>query len=45
MGVRIGAVNFVMGKRLQFTVNFPSAPGVNYQFRGIQVGFGPSPPR
>jgi hypothetical protein len=42
---RIGGVNFIMGKRIQFQVNFPSAPGVNYQFRQIQIGFGPSPPR
>jgi hypothetical protein len=42
---RIAAVNFVMGKRIQFQVNFPSAPGFNYQFRQVQLGFGPSPPR
>ena len=42
---RIGGVNFVMGKRIQFQVNFPSAPGTTYQLRQIQVGFGPSPPR
>lgn len=42
---RIGGVNFVMGRRLQFTVNFPSAAGAAYQFRSIQLGFGPTPPR
>jgi len=42
---RIGAVNFVMGRRLQFVTNFPSGTGVNYQLRAIQIGFGPSPPR
>jgi len=42
---RIGGVNFVMGRRLQFTVNFPSGTGVNYALRSIQLGFGPSPPR
>lgn len=42
---RIGGVNFVMGKRIQFQINFPSAPGTQYQFRQIQIGFGPSPPR
>lgn len=42
---RIGGVNFVMGRRIQFQINFPSAPGVNYVFRSIQIGFGPSPPR
>lgn len=42
---RVGAVNFVMGRRLQFQVNFPSAPGVTYQFRQVQIGFAPSPPR
>jgi hypothetical protein len=42
---KIGGVNFVMGRRLRFQVNFPSAAGVNYQLRGIQMGFdanGPS---
>ena len=42
---RVGAVNFVMGRRIQFQVNFPATAGVNYQFRQIQLGFGPSPPR
>ena len=42
---RIGGVNFVMGRRLQFIVNFPSGTGTAYQFRGVQLGFGPSPPR
>lgn len=42
---RIGGVNFVMGKRIQFVVNFPSTPGVTYQLRQIQLGFAPSPPR
>lgn len=41
---RIGAVNFVMGRRLKFVVNFPPAPGVNYQFRAVQLGFGVNPP-
>jgi hypothetical protein len=42
---RIGSVNFVMGRRIQFQVNFPTGPGVTYQFRQIQIGFAPSPPR
>jgi len=42
---RIGGVNFVMGRRIQFVVNFPSGTGVNYALRTIQIGFGPSPPR
>jgi hypothetical protein len=42
---RIGGVNFVMGRRIQFQVNFPSGIGVNYALRSIQIGFGASPPR
>lgn len=42
---RIGSVNFIMGRRLQFRVNFPSTPGTIFQFRQIQLGFAPSPPR
>jgi hypothetical protein len=42
---RIGSVNFVMGRRIQFQINFPTAPGVVFQFRQIQIGFAPSPPR
>lgn len=42
---RVGGVNFVMGRRLQFQINFPSTAGVNFQFRQIQIGFSPSPPR
>jgi hypothetical protein len=42
---RIGGVNFVMGRRIQFQVNFPSGIGVNYALRSIQLGFGASPPR
>lgn len=42
---KIGGVNFVMGRRLRFTVNFPSGTGVNYQFRSVQLAFGPTPPR
>lgn len=42
---RVGGVNFVMGRRLLFTVNFPSGVGVPYQIRSIQIGFGASPPR
>jgi hypothetical protein len=42
---RIGSVNFVMGRRIQFQVNFPATPGVVYQFRQVQIGFAPSPPR
>lgn len=42
---KVGAVNFVMGRRIQFVVNFPSGTGVNYALRSIQIGFGPSPPR
>jgi hypothetical protein len=41
---RVGAVNFVMGRRLKFIVNFPSGTGVNYQFRAVQLGFGVNPP-
>lgn len=41
---RIGGVNFVMGRRIKFQVNFPSAPGVVYQLRAIQMGFGANPP-
>lgn len=42
---RVGAVNFVMGRRIQFQINFPTRPGVTFQFRQIQIGFAPSPPR
>lgn len=42
---RIGGVNFVMGRRIEFVVNFPSGTGVNYALRTIQIGFGASPPR
>lgn len=42
---RIGGVNFVMGRRIQFVVNFPSGTGVNFALRTIQIGFGASPPR
>lgn len=42
---RVGGVNFVMGRRLMFQVNFPSGIGTNYQFRSAQLGFGPTPPR
>jgi hypothetical protein len=42
---KVGGVNFVMGRRLQFSVNFPTTAGADYQFRQIQVGFGPTPPR
>lgn len=42
---KVGGVNYVAGRRLQFTCNFPSAPGVDYQLRSIQLGFGVSPPR
>lgn len=42
---RVGGVNFVMGRRLQFQINFPSVVGATFQFRQIQIGFAPSPPR
>ena len=42
---RIGGVNFVMGRRLRFQVNFPPDVGINFQFRAVQLGFGPTPPR
>jgi hypothetical protein len=42
---KIGAVNFVMGRRFQFQINFPATAGGTYQFQQIQFGFGPSPPR
>lgn len=41
---RIGGVNFVMGRRLKFQVNFPSGTGTAYQFRSVQLGFGVNPP-
>lgn len=41
---RIGGVNFVAGRRLQFQVNFPAGIGTNYQLRQIQLGFGVEPP-
>jgi hypothetical protein len=41
---KIGGVNFVMGRRLKFTVNFPAGIGVNYQLRGIMIGFSANPP-
>jgi hypothetical protein len=41
---RVGSVNFVMGRRLKFLVNFPSGTGQTYQLRGIQLGFGVQPP-
>jgi hypothetical protein len=42
---RVGGVNFVMGRRFRFRINFPKGVGVNYQFRSIQIGFGTTPPR
>jgi hypothetical protein len=42
---RIGGVNFIMGRRLKFTVNFPKDTGINFQFRSVQIGFGTTPPR
>lgn len=42
---KVGGVNFVMGRRLQFQVNFPKITGRDYQFRSVQLGFGPVPPR
>jgi len=42
---RIGGVNFVMGRRLRFGVQFPSSTGQNFQLRSIQLGFGAAPPR
>jgi hypothetical protein len=44
LAFRIGGVNFVMGRRLKFQINFPSAPGSNYQLRSIQMGYGANPP-
>lgn len=41
---RVGAVNFVMGRRLKFFVNFPVGTGTAYQFRAVQLGFGVNPP-
>lgn len=41
---KVGGVNFVKGRRLKFQVNFPSAPGVNFQLRTITVGFSVDPP-
>lgn len=42
---KVGGVNFVMGRRIRFQVNFPAGTGVDYQFRSVQIGFGPTPPR
>lgn len=42
---KVGGVNFVMGRRLQFQANFPKITGRDYQFRSVQLGFGPVPPR
>lgn len=42
---KIGGVNFVMGRRLRVQVNFPAGTGLDYQFRSLQIGFGPTPPR
>lgn len=42
---RVGGVNFVMGRRLRFVVNFPKLVGNNYQLSNIQIGFGAIPPR
>jgi hypothetical protein len=41
---KIGGVNFVMGRRLKFQVNFPSAAGSAFQLRSIQLGFSSQPP-
>lgn len=41
---RIGGVNFVMGRRVRFVIDFPSGAGTNYQLRSVQVGFGVNPP-
>lgn len=41
---RMGGVNWIAGRRLQFVVNFPSGTGTNYQLRNIQLGFGMEPP-
>jgi hypothetical protein len=42
---RVGGVNFVMGRRFRFVINFPRIVGVNFRFRSIQIGFGVTPPR
>lgn len=42
---KVGGVNFVMGRRLRFVVNFPALIGNNYALSNIQIGFGVSPPR
>jgi len=41
---RVGGVNFMAGRRLKFQVNFPSAVGVGYQFRAVQLSSGIEPP-
>lgn len=41
---RFGGVNFMAGRRLIFSIIFPSAAGADYRFREIQLGFGPEPP-
>jgi hypothetical protein len=42
---KVGGVNFVMGRRLRFVVNFPALVGNNYALSNIQIGFGVTPPR
>jgi hypothetical protein len=41
---RVGGVNFVMGRRIKFQVNFPPGVGANFQLKAIEIGFGALPP-
>lgn len=41
---KVGGVNFIMGRRLKFTINFPSATGTAFRLRAIEIGFGALPP-
>ncbi len=42
---RIGAVNFIMGRRFQFQCNFPTMAGTDFQWYGLEMGYAISPPR
>lgn len=42
---RIGAINFIMGRRFQFQCTFPTQAGSNFQWYGLEMGYAISPPR
>ncbi len=42
---RIGGIYFIAGRRLQIGVNFPTTPGVLWQYYGCEMGFAFTPPR